>query len=103
MVDCKSKNFQVDLENLHTNILLIHIKTKKVKAGDLSKRLLEVTDDEIKNGIVDENGKCISLGISARDWEFVRLVFYGTLKPTDTSMAIKKLRFVIQEYDRTLV
>lgn len=81
---------------------MVRINSDKVTADSWANRLLEVREDEIKNGIVDENGKGISVGISSRNWEFARLVLYGTLKKTDVEMAIKKICYVVQEYDKLL-
>lgn len=89
----------MDLPNLHTNILMIQLKDTKWTSSDFSKRLIEVTEDEIKGGIVDSEGKGIVVKTSARDWSFNRLVFHHHITESDVDEAIKKITFVIREME----
>lgn len=95
----KSSLFQVDLANVQTNILLIKICDPKISSADLTNRLVTVSSDEIKNGISDENGKEILVKLSARDWSFARIVCYPQITDEDIDLAIKKIIFVIREYE----
>lgn len=94
--------FTVDLKNLHSNILMVQILTDKIKSCDLGKRLAEVTSDEIVAGITDATGKGISVKLSARDWAFARIVIYTNLTDEDVDLAIRKIKYVIQEYETVL-
>lgn len=95
----KSPLFQVDIANVQTNILLIKICDPKISSTDLTKRLFNVSSDELKNGVSDENGKEIVVKLSARDWSFVRIVCYPQITDEDIDLAIKKIVFVIREYE----
>lgn len=97
--DLQSPTFKVDLANVHSNILMLQLVNTKLDSSELSKRLIEVTQEEIEKGIVDENGKGIVVKSSSRDWAFVRFVFYHQVSEEDTEMMIKKLCFVIRELE----
>ena len=97
--DLKSPTFQVDLENVHSNILMLQLVNTKLDSAAFSKRLAQVTDDEVKANIVDETGKGIVVKSSSRDWAFVRFVFYHQVSAEDTELMIKKLSFVIRELE----
>ncbi|XP_026481596.1 probable low-specificity L-threonine aldolase 2 [Ctenocephalides felis] len=101
-----SNNFvRVDVDNLHTNILLLEICDKngeehdKFTASDLAQRLAFVTEDEITNKITDGQGKGIKVRVSARDWKFARLVFYHQIRERDVQLAIKKILYVLSEFN----
>lgn len=99
----KSPNFTVDISTVHTNIFMIALKNEKVKSDQLTARLKTVTDQEMKDGIVDENGKGIIVKSGSRDWAFVRLVLYLQIDDVLVDLAIKKILYVLKEYDQTLV
>lgn len=95
----------VDIDSVQTNILLIHIKSDKITASDLAARLGCVTDKELTAGVVadKENPNCgIILKVSSRDWQFARMVLYEGITDLDIDLAIKKLNYVIKEYDSQL-
>ena len=101
----KSPFITVHIDNVQTNILLIHIKTDKITASDFAARLGCVTDKELAAGIVADktNPNCgIILKVSSRDWEFARVVLYQQITDLDIDLAIKKLNYVIREYDSQL-
>uniref|UniRef100_A0A1B0FBV5 Aromatic amino acid beta-eliminating lyase/threonine aldolase domain-containing protein n=1 Tax=Glossina morsitans morsitans TaxID=37546 RepID=A0A1B0FBV5_GLOMM len=104
----RSSNFNVDLDNVHTNILLIHMMNPKISASSFGKRLAEVTQKELDENITttDEVGQeiqGIQLKVSSRDWSYARIVLYNQITDKDIEYAIKKIEYVIQEYDRNLV
>ncbi|XP_065076969.1 uncharacterized protein LOC135700406 [Ochlerotatus camptorhynchus] len=94
--------FAVDLKNLHTNILMVQILTGKIKSCDFTKRLGEVTPKEIADGVTDAAGMGISVKLSARDWAFSRIVVYTNLTDEDVDLAIRKIKYVIEEYQTIL-
>lgn len=89
----------MDIANVQTNILLIKICDPKISSADLTKRLFDVSADELKQGVSDENGKEIVVKLSARDWSFARIVCYPQITEEDIDLAIKKIVFVIREYE----
>ncbi|XP_013106872.1 uncharacterized protein LOC106086664 [Stomoxys calcitrans] len=100
-----SPNVSVDLPNVHSNILLIHMVNPKVSADDLSKRLRTVTAQELADGLVtakEDGAGGIVLKVSARDWSYARIVLYHQITDKDVEYAIKKFEYVIKEYDRLL-
>uniref|UniRef100_A0A1B0BCP1 Aromatic amino acid beta-eliminating lyase/threonine aldolase domain-containing protein n=1 Tax=Glossina palpalis gambiensis TaxID=67801 RepID=A0A1B0BCP1_9MUSC len=104
----RSSNFNVDLDNVHTNILLIHMINPKISASSFAKRLAEVTQKELNENITttDETGqemRGIQLKVSSRDWTYARIVLYNQISDKDIEYAIKKIEYVIQEYDHNLV
>lgn len=98
----QSPNIQVDIDNVETNILLLHIKNEKLNASIFADRLKKVTQNEIENGIKDNKGKGIILKVSSRDWKYARIVSYQQITETDIDLAIKKLNYVICEFDNLL-
>lgn len=97
-----SPNINVDLATTETNILLVRINNSKITSDDLQKRLLSVTEQEIKDNITDDQGRGIIVKVSARDWSFARIVSYHQITPKDVEMAIKKILYVIKEYGAKL-
>lgn len=97
-----SPSVQVDLPTVQTNILLMHLRHEKLTGDKLANRLATVTDKEIHDGVVAEGNKGIVLKVSARDWEFARIVLYQQITELDVELTIKKLSYVIQEYDELL-
>uniref|UniRef100_U5ERL8 Putative threonine aldolase n=1 Tax=Corethrella appendiculata TaxID=1370023 RepID=U5ERL8_9DIPT len=97
-----SKIFRIDLENVHTNILMIHITTNKLTSGDLGARLKIITDKEMQDGVKDKHGKSIIVKASGRDWSFARLVCYNEITDDDCDAAITKILYVLKEYESLL-
>lgn len=98
----KSPLFTVDLKNVQTNILMVQILTDKIKSDEFAKRLDNVSSQEIADRITDTTGKGISVKLSARDWAFVRIVTYTNLTDEDVDLAIRKIKYVIEEYQTLL-
>lgn len=84
---------------MQTNILLIQSKQPKLLAKELVDRLGIVKPDEIAAGVTDKNGNGIVIKASARDWEFLRLVLYEQVDDEQVELTIKKLTYVIKQYD----
>ncbi|XP_058813866.1 uncharacterized protein LOC131677821 [Topomyia yanbarensis] len=97
-----SSLISVDLDNLHTNILLVQILNNKIKSCDLSERLAEVKMKELDDGLVDSSGRGISVKISARDWAFARIVVYTNVTDDEVNLAIRKIAYVVEEYQQNL-
>lgn len=97
--NAKSPNFTVELDSVQTNIFMIQLKNEKIKSNTLMERLKTVTAQEMKDGIVDEAGKGIIVKASSRDWSFVRLVLYLQIDDVLVDLAIKKILYVIKEFD----
>lgn len=96
----KSSNFIIDLDSVQTNIFMIQIRNEKIRSSDLMERFRTVTEQEIKDGIVDENSKGIIVKSGSRDWSFVRLVLYLQITDKLVDLAIKKILYVLNEFDR---
>ncbi|XP_034488219.1 probable low-specificity L-threonine aldolase 2 [Drosophila innubila] len=95
----RSPNIVVDLSTVHSNILLLEIKQAKLTADKFAERLAIVEPEEIAAGVTDAKGAGIVLKASARDWEFMRLVLYHQVTDELVELAIKKLTYVIKQYD----
>lgn len=85
---------------MQTNILLIHLPNTKFSANAFVKRCGEVTPEELAAGVyVSHKGQGIKLKVSARDWEFVRIVLYHQISDTDVDWVIKKFNYIIRDVD----
>ncbi|KAH8418070.1 hypothetical protein KR222_011416, partial [Zaprionus bogoriensis] len=95
----RSPNIVVDLAAVESNILLIQTKQAKLLASEIADRLGKVEPEEIEAGVTDKNGNGISVLATARDWEFMRLVLYHQIDDEKVELTIKKLTYVIKQYD----
>ncbi|XP_034115905.1 uncharacterized protein LOC117575701 [Drosophila albomicans] len=95
----RSPNIVVDIPSVQSNILLLQIKQPKLAADEFAKRLAIIEPEEIAAGVTDKQGAGIVLKASARDWEFMRLVLYHQVDDEQVELAIKKLTYVIKQYD----
>lgn len=100
--DINSPNFDVNIQLVQTNIFMIDLKSKSLRATDLADRLIIVTDEELKAGIVDQNGNGIIVKTGARDWPFVRAVIHSDIDDEFIELAIKKIVYVIKEFDKKI-
>lgn len=102
----RSPNFSVDLANVHSNILLIHMVNPKIAASDFAKRLGEVTTQELQDGLTttttDDGNRAIVLKVSARDWAYARIVLYHQITDKDVDYTIRKFEYVFKEFDGLL-
>ncbi|XP_023179840.2 probable low-specificity L-threonine aldolase 2 [Drosophila hydei] len=95
----RSPNIVVDLATVQSNILLIQIKQPKLTASQFAERLAVIEPEELLAGVTGHNGAGIVLKASARNWEFMRLVLYHQVDDEQVDLAIKKLSYVIKQYD----
>jgi len=104
LYNLKSPSINIDLPTVESNILLIHMLNPKLTASQFSERLKTVTEKELKAGITaDKDGKQgIVVKSSARDWAYARIVLYHQITDYDVELAIKKLVYVIKEFDSAL-
>ncbi|GAB0099969.1 probable low-specificity L-threonine aldolase 2 [Sergentomyia squamirostris] len=96
----RSPNIKVDLDCVQTNILMVRLVDIDANAMDFVRRLQEVTEEEIAAKLTDKEGKSIIVKISARDWGFCRIVVYIQITDEDIELAIKKISFVIREFEK---
>jgi threonine aldolase len=94
---------RIDIEHVQTNILMLHLTNDKMNSSDFSKRLLVIDDAEITAGATDSNGQGICLKLSARDWSFARVVAYHQITDEMVELAIKKLTYVIKEFEAKIL
>ncbi|XP_073974319.1 uncharacterized protein [Rhodnius prolixus] len=94
--DMGSKIISVDLEAQETNILLINLDLSVVTAEEFCRRLLIVTEDDLK----EESPAAVKV----LPWtpSVVRLVVCCNNNVQDAEVTIKKLQRVIAEYDQRL-
>ncbi|KAJ3645989.1 hypothetical protein Zmor_023603 [Zophobas morio] len=86
----KSKTFRVDLPTVQSNILMMYLDVSRITAKEVQHRLASVLEtDEIK----------VSVKASSRDQGFVRFVAYWKITKEDVEAAVKKIQFVIKEFD----
>lgn len=97
-IDELKSSFTVDVKNLQTNILMIKT-VGKVTALELSNRLAEVKEDEIKVGVCDAKQNGIIIKSSCKNLNTLRVVFYHQVNDELTTLAIKKFQYVIKEFD----
>ncbi|XP_071443686.1 uncharacterized protein [Hetaerina americana] len=92
--DVKSKYFNVDLENLHTNILFIWYDVKRLDSVEFCERLARVEDDE-----KEVLGKEIAVKMVPLRKSYMRLVLYHEITDEDVQDAIAKLVYLIKKYN----
>lgn len=99
--DMKSPFITVDIDNVQTNICMIHLlQPEKYTGKYLVERLEEVTPKELSDGIADKSGNGIVIRTCARDeWNCVRYVVYHHINDELTELAIKKIRYCINEFE----
>ncbi|KAK7086813.1 putative low-specificity L-threonine aldolase 1 [Halocaridina rubra] len=93
----KSPLVSVNIADVHTNIVLLECDMRTVFPAHLCARMQTVTEEEafaLGHRIVI---KSFSMAKTS-----VRLVLYYNITPEDVELAIKKLTFVIREYNRVI-
>lgn len=96
--ELESPYVKVDIENVHSNILIIKMtQPKKHSANTFYNRLLEIPERELNDGIVDSKKQGIVLKVSSRDWSFARIVVYHHINDEMIDLAIKKIQYCIKE------
>lgn len=97
--DLKSRFVSVEIDNVQTNICMITmLQPDKYSATYFVERLKEVTEKELAAGVTDKNGNGIVVKVSTKnDWNCIRYVTYYYIDDDVTELAIKKLKFCIEE------
>lgn len=89
---------KIDIENVHSNILLFEMtNSSKYSADYFAKRLNEVNENEITDGIVDNNGQPIVVKSSTKDLNFIRIVIYNHISDELVDYATKKIVYCVLE------
>lgn len=89
-----SKVIKVDLEGVQTNILLLECDLERARPEQVCERLLQVKKEEIK-----ETGEEVIVRVLPMTASTVRLVVHCDIKPEDIPLVIKKLVYVIREFE----
>ncbi|XP_076034712.1 uncharacterized protein LOC143021229 [Oratosquilla oratoria] len=87
----------VDLRAVQTNIILLNCDNIRVNAKKLCQRLSLVTDNE-----ASELGEHIVVMVLPVSETTVRLMTHHDVRKEDIKAVIKKLKYVIQEYDNCM-
>lgn len=96
--DLKSPFITVDIDNVQTNICMIRLlRPDKYSAKYLVERLKQVTEKELSAGVTDKFGNGIIVKVRARDEWRIRYVTYYHINDEVTELAIRKLKFCIEE------
>lgn len=96
IVSTGTRLISLDLENVHSNMVFMNFTTPLLTASEFCHRLYKVTKEEL-DFLGEENPCVIKLfTISATE---VRIVLCCNITDDDVKAAIKKLQFVIQEFD----
>ncbi|XP_021938672.1 probable low-specificity L-threonine aldolase 2 [Zootermopsis nevadensis] len=90
-----SKIFQVDYENLQTNIVMININSQQITSEEFCNRLTMVT----KNEAAKLGNKTAIIKICPVTNKSARLVTYYEITDADVEATICKLKLVMQEYE----
>ncbi|XP_042862149.1 probable low-specificity L-threonine aldolase 2 [Penaeus japonicus] len=92
-----SSAITVDLKDVQTNVVMLHCDNIRVNAKKLCQRLSSVTDTEI-----DELGEQVIVLMSPVSDTTVRLMTHCDVKKEDVKAVIKKLKYIIREYDNMM-
>ncbi|KAK8396967.1 hypothetical protein O3P69_005157 [Scylla paramamosain] len=87
----------VDLKSVQTNIVLLHCDNIRVDAKKLCQRLASVTDTEAQ-----QLGEQVVVMMMPLSDTCVRLMTHCDVRKEDVKAVIKKLRYVILEYDNMM-
>ncbi|MPC19507.1 putative low-specificity L-threonine aldolase 2 [Portunus trituberculatus] len=92
-----SSAITVDLKSVQTNIVLLHCDNIRVDAKKLCQRLSSVTDRE-----AHELGEQVVVMMMPLTDTCVRFMTHCDVRKDEVKTVIKKLRYVIQEYDNMI-
>ncbi|KAK7870313.1 hypothetical protein R5R35_003704 [Gryllus longicercus] len=95
VVNLQSKKITVDIQNQHTNIILLNIDSKYMNAQEFCQRLSTVTDQEK----TIFGNKLVIVRAYPKNESSVRLVTHCDLTDDDVDAAIQKIKSVIQELE----
>ncbi|KAL0279393.1 UNVERIFIED_CONTAM: hypothetical protein PYX00_000966 [Menopon gallinae] len=88
---------KVDLEGLHTNILMLYFNTPKLTATEFCGRLVTVTDDE-ETELKDD---AVIVRLFPKNEKTTRLVVYHEITDEDVRRVIRKIRYIAKEVLRS--
>lgn len=100
IADINSKNFLVEIEKVETNFFLVKVKSDKITVPDVITRLQQVLPAEIGEGIVDDEGNGIVVKAGPLGFGNIRLCCYMQINDEMVELAVKKLVYVIREFDK---
>ncbi|XP_055337586.1 uncharacterized protein LOC129587732 isoform X2 [Paramacrobiotus metropolitanus] len=92
----KSPFFRVDVQGVHTNIILIDLQTDRLPPSKFCKRLVSATEQEVK-----ELGETIYVRMFPFGHNIARAVVHNNLKDVDIEMVMSKLQYVADELQET--
>lgn len=96
----KLPSFSVDVENQHTNIIMLKIDPNCAITSDLlEERLLQVSLSEVTGGCKTPKGEGITIKVVCKDPKTVRFVLYFSITDDDVKLAVEKLSFVLKEME----
>lgn len=99
--DLQSPYVTVEIDNVQTNIGLIHfLQPKKYPAMHFVARLQQINNKEISDGITDKYGNGIVVNVFAKDERnSIRYVTYYHINDELTELIIKKIVYCIKELE----
>ncbi|XP_076183913.1 L-allo-threonine aldolase isoform X3 [Ptiloglossa arizonensis] len=92
--EMQSTIFLIDLSTVQTNMVFVQIGCKTVSAVKFAKRLREIHDNNDDDKIIV---KCLPLTDS-----LIRFVLFYEVTDTQLMLAIRKIRYVIKEFDSNI-
>lgn len=94
----KSLSLTLNLDLVHTNIIIIQVNPKCCTAGELVERLDQVTNEE--EVVI---GKSVKIKCYEIDPQEIRFVTWNGITDSDIDDAIRKLSYVVKELDDKLI
>nr|XP_045588297.1 probable low-specificity L-threonine aldolase 2 [Procambarus clarkii] len=98
VVECESEVVKCDPEGAHTNILLLECDPKVMTPGHLCQRMGQVSEEEAK-----ATGQRVVVRILPFTEYAARLVVHCDITKEDIKSVIKKLKYVIKEFNSQTV
>ena len=93
---CKSKACSVDLKQVQTNIVMVHMNPEYLTCHQFCDRMRQVTDREAE--VMGEEDLCI-----VRVSPFlgkVRMVTHNDVSREDIRLVVRKIKYVIEEFEK---
>lgn len=93
----KSSLFTVDLKSVETNMFMIYMDPKIITASEFIHAMVTISEEE-RNNDLNIIVKCCS-----RFPEWVRFTVYNEITDNDVKLVIKKVTFVIKQFEQALL
>ncbi|GBP71443.1 Probable low-specificity L-threonine aldolase 2 [Eumeta japonica] len=94
------KSFNVDIETVHTNIVLVEINPNcSITGAEVCQRLGQISLAETHGDCRSSDGEGIILKAMNMSDKNVRFVLHREITDADLWLAIKKLTYVLREFD----